>query len=233
MKTITKLAALSLIVLQANSTFAEEKMKTQEILTKTVEVYAKCKSYKDSGYVRTVFLNKDGTTKFITKKVFKTAFIRPAKFRFEYAEKKADELQNKYIIWKDGKNIKSFWEIKGEETPKSLSMAIAGATGISSGTAHNIPTLLISEVRGRKITNMKNPIILKEGKDDNGKLCYLIKAEKKQKNETFILWVQKETFLITKIETTTIFDKFDTESVTIYQPQININIPEAELKFKK
>jgi hypothetical protein len=48
-----------------------------------------------------------------------------------------------------------------------------------------------------------------------------------------ILWIQKEIFLISKIETTTVFDDFDTKSVTIYHPQININIPEAELKFKK
>lgn len=233
MKRIKKIALLSLITLLANATFAEEELTADKILIKTNEVYAKCKSYKDNGSVRTVFLNKDGTKKFITKKVFNTIFIRPDKFRFEYAKKEADELQGNYIVFQNGKILKTFWTIQGERVPQSLSMAIAGATGVSSGTAHNIPTLLISDVAGRKITNIQNPIFLKEAKGDDGKIYYLIKSGKKRKNRSLVLWIQKETFLITKIEATTSLDKFDTQTVTIYQPEIDIKIPETEFKLKK
>ena len=44
---------------------------------------------------------------------------------------------------------------------------------------------------------------------------------------------QKETFLISKIDESTEFDDFKTESITVYQPQINLYIPEKNFLFKK
>jgi len=107
-------------------------------------------------------------------------------------------------------------------------MAIAGATGVSGGSAHTIPSLLIPKVGGKLITHINNPKLLDDNKDENGIVCYLIKSDS---NET--LWIQKETFLISKIEKSTEFDDFMTKSVTVYNPQVNIKIPEKNFLFKK
>jgi len=208
--------------------FAETKMTVNEIMLKSEKVYANCKSYMDKGYVRTEFMEKNGIKTNVTKKIFSTAYIRPNKFRFEYAEMKAGELQGQYIVWKNNKKVKTYWELMGEETPESLSMAIAAATGVSGGSALNISSLLIPEVcRKTLLTRINNPTLIAEKKDENGIMCFVIKGN----NEN--IWIQKETFLISKIEEYTEFDDFNTKSVTAYNPQVNIEIPENNLKFKQ
>src|SRR5437879_6027503 len=51
----------------------------QEILEKMAATYATCKSYRDSGVVTNFF-----TRDHIDVKPFRTAFVRPDQFRFEY-----------------------------------------------------------------------------------------------------------------------------------------------------
>jgi hypothetical protein len=41
------------------------------------------------------------------------------------------------------------------ETPKSLEWAVAGATGISDGTAHTIASLLFPDVRGFRLSDLQ------------------------------------------------------------------------------
>ena len=225
---ISKLSMLLFFFFLNTISFAETKMTANEVMQKSEKVYANCKSYTDTGYVKTVFMNKKGKKINVSKLIFSTSYIRPNKFRFEYAEMRAGELQGQYIVWKNDEKVKTYWELMGEENPKSLSMALAGATGVSGGSALTIPSLLIITVcRNPLITRINNPTLLAEQKDENGIICFLIKGN----NEN--IWIQKETFLISKIEEYTEFDDFNTKSVTAYNPQVNIEIPENNLKFKK
>ncbi len=228
MKTTSILSVLSLMLWMANLAVAGTNLNADEILKKTQEAYANCKSYMDTGYVRTVFMDKNGKETNIRKLIFSTSYVRPDKFRFEYGERIADETQGVYIIWKNGEKLKTYWSLKGEQIPESLSMAIAGATGVSGGSAHTIPRLLIAEVKGKLVTLVQNPVLLNESRDDNGVMCYLIKLDK---NRT--IWIQKETFLISRIQEFSEFDTFNTKSVTAYNPEVNVNIPDKYFIFRK
>ncbi len=73
-------------------------------------------------------------------------------------------------------------------------MALAGATGVSSGSAHTIPALLLPrEVGGRMLTDLEQP---KRGEDkvlDDHK-CFTIVA--RFADEPITIWIDQGTFLI-------------------------------------
>jgi hypothetical protein len=73
-----------------------------EILALLAKTYHDCKSYADSGVVRTIFVTPDGGTR-TADKPFKTAFVRPDRFRFEFEDKGPGGDQSiRYIVWRQG-----------------------------------------------------------------------------------------------------------------------------------
>lgn len=101
-------------VLTATNDANLEDNSAKQILDRMVQAYAGCKSYKDSGVVKTVFIEANGTR--TVEKPFTTALVRPDHFRFEYRETKNE--RNHFIIWSDGKDVKTWWGIQpGIEKP--------------------------------------------------------------------------------------------------------------------
>ena len=123
-----------------------EDLSAKQIIDRMAEVYAGCNSYRDSGSVKTQFI---GENNFLTEKTFKTAFVRHDRFRFEYREEMFN-VRSRNIIWSNGKDVQTWWDVRpGVEKAKSLDMAVAGATGVSSSSAHTVPRLLLpDEVSG-------------------------------------------------------------------------------------
>ena len=56
----------------------------KQILDHVAKTYADCKSYRDSGVVKTVFVQQDGNR--TEEKSFTTAFVRPDRYRFEFTD---------------------------------------------------------------------------------------------------------------------------------------------------
>lgn len=220
---------ITLIFLIPSISQADSEITANEIISKALEVYSGCSSYTDTGYSKTIFFNKGLETQ---QKIllFTTSFQRPNKFRFEYAVKDGDNLSDNYIIWMNGGIAKSYWEITGEENNRSLSEAIAAATGVSSATAHNIPILLMPELEScnRLLHNEDGKAqLLAIEKDQDGNLCYVIKIRSNEK-----IWINQDTFLVTRIEEYTLFDTFFTNEYTIYRPMANISIPEDNFEVR-
>lgn len=71
----------------------QEALTPKQILARMAKAYSECKSYSDTGLVKTVYISDNGRKR-IVEKPFTTAFIRPDRFRFEYKEQKGD--QNEY-----------------------------------------------------------------------------------------------------------------------------------------
>ena len=145
-----------------------------QILDRMVRAYADCKTYRDTGVVKTVFIEANGTR--TVEKPFTTAMVRPDRFRFEYKE--TGNQRNRYIIWSSGKDVKTWWGIKpGIKMSDSLELALAGATGVSGGSAHTIPAMLLPDkVSGLKLTaNQKRTGTAIDGHGDFGKLCRLFR----------------------------------------------------------
>lgn len=202
----------------------------KQIIDRMAKTYADCESYRDSGLVKTVFISSRGER--VSEKPFSTAFIRPDRFRFEYYENKGGLIGKcRYIVWRDDKEVKTKWDIRpGIKKPESLGMALAGATGVSSGSAHTIPALLMAdEVCGRRLTDMTDARRIED--DKLGKVdCFRIRAKYAKRPMT--VWIDKKSFLIRRIDGRNEFDDFRTEDTTTYDPVINAEITDQALEFE-
>jgi outer membrane lipoprotein-sorting protein len=198
----------------------------KQILDRMAEVYADCKSYRDSGMVKTLFIMAEG--KETIEKPFTTAFVRPDRFRFEF--KQTGNPQSRYIVWSKGLDIQTWWDVKpGIEKAASLELALAGATGVSSSSAHTIPSLLLpKEVSGRRLTDVTDA---KRGEDGKLEKVECFRIEGKYGDHPITLWIEKESFLVRQIDEQVKFDNFRTEQTTTYDPTIDKEITDKMLEF--
>jgi outer membrane lipoprotein-sorting protein len=202
-------------------------LKAQDVLDRMAKVYAGCKSYRDTGVVKTVFVMATGNR--TVEKPFKTAFVRPDRFRFEYTEKRGGR-EDRYIVWRKGKDVQTWWDVKpGVEKPESLELALAGATGVSGSSAHTVPALLLpKEVGGRRLTDLTEAKRAEDARIDKVD-CFRI--EGKFGDAPLTLWIDNKTFLVRRIESEKKFDNFSTEETTTYDPVIDDEIPDKALEF--
>jgi hypothetical protein len=202
----------------------------EQILGRVGEVYSKCKSYRDSGSVTTVFYSAVG--KHSVEKPFRTAFVRPDRFRFEYYDK--SEPVDRFVIWRQGESVRTWWGIEpGVHDARSLGNALAAATGVSSGSARRIPGLLLAEPieAGWEIRRLKTLRRLPDAKLREAE-CLVVQGETStRRGEPVVLWIAKSTFLIRRIDEATKFDDFRTEETTTYEPRIDTEIPVNLLDF--
>lgn len=225
-----RLLALSLACVTFSAVAADpaatDGLTPEQILARMAATYATCKSYHDTGVVTNDFgphSAGDHFPRHVVVKPFRTAFVRPDRFRFEYDDPTPEQ---RYVIWASGDEVRTWWHLKpGVEKPASLDEALAGATGVSSGSAHTVPALLLPvQVGGRKLTTLTNLTRLPDEAWDNTP-CF--KLEGKYANTPMTLWLEKATYLVVRIYQDTDLAK----TTTVYRPQVNIEIPAKELEF--
>ncbi len=96
---------------------------------------------------------------------FKTAYLANDRFRFEFCSahpyRKLGHLVSRDVVGTDGVGAYHYsidYGGKPElERTESREMALAGATGISSGTAHTIGALLFEDVHGLRLAELRRP----------------------------------------------------------------------------
>jgi outer membrane lipoprotein-sorting protein len=144
-----------------------------EIINKMAERYRALKSYQDSGVVQSY--RKSGEKELVNS--FKTYFVRAGyQFRFEWEEPETRYSQKSWnIVWSDGGVVQTYWNWGELDKDESLSMAVAGATGVSRGAAHTIPELLIAEIAGFSLSEVERVSLLREEKFD-GEDCYVVRG---------------------------------------------------------
>jgi hypothetical protein len=206
-----------------------EALTAQQILARMAKSYADCSSYRDAGEVTTVFFG--GMGKRTVKKPFTTAFVRPDRFRFEFQERAGEDEWRRMIVWQQGGDVQSWWDLRpGVEHPVSLDLSLAGATGISSGAAHNIPRLLLPDrIQGRPLIDLEEPKRIADAKFD-GSDCFRVEGKSQGDPET--LWIDKARFLIRRIDRSVQFPDFHTEETILYRPEIDGGIAPGELEFR-
>jgi outer membrane lipoprotein-sorting protein len=209
---------------------ASTQLPARQIIDKMAHAYSSCKSYYDEGVVKAVFFRN--RRRWTEELHFTTAFVRPGRFRFEFTRGFGKEgIWNRYIVWRDGKSVRTWWSIEPEiENPGSLSMELAGATGISRGSANKMPRLLLpDEIGGWSLTNLMEPELL-EDEIVNGVPCFRIHG-KDNLDDTNKLWIEKKSYLVRKIATQHSFPDLRTEITTTYNPRFNVDIQPDQLKF--
>jgi hypothetical protein len=119
--------------------------------------YRSLRGYSDTGLSRSV------GRRFPNVCTFETKFLQPNRFRFSFEKAhpspRRRHLISRCVVGHDGATPYFHWRhYSGPpqlEHPESFSLAIAGATGISSGTAHTIGALLFEDVGGFTLLDLK------------------------------------------------------------------------------
>src|SRR5262249_37489466 len=156
---------------------------------------------------------------------FRTAFVRPDRFRFEYEQNGVTQM----IVWRHRRSVRSWCRFmtRKEPGPRSLGMALAGATGVSSVSAHTIPALLLpDQVGGRRLTDATGVERVKDGVQTSLP-CFRLRGS--YAGDPMMLWIDRQTFLVRKIEVWTDHGGFQTDRVTIYDPAMDAEVPDVSL----
>jgi hypothetical protein len=234
-------------------------MYPQKILEAVAEVYASCVTYRDSGQVVTRFYQPGAANPRISVKPFATAFHRPDRFRFEYRDRfNVGQEWNRYIVWLGGKAVRKWWDLcPVVDQPESIGLALAGATGVSGGSAHTIPALLMPDwVGGRRLTQLAELESLEDEPLDTV-TCYRLSGRflscpvnpteddghaqqvtaltgrrpERAKHSPRTVWIDRGTLLIRRIEEIVQFETFRTETITEYMPEVGVPLSDEELLF--
>jgi hypothetical protein len=195
-------------------------------------IYAECESYRDSGVVTTVFFESRGQR--TVKRPFTTAFVRPDRLRYEFLDRRGEEEFDRYLVWRAGEEIRTWWDVNpGVEHESSLERALAGATGVSGGSAYTIPGFLLpDELNGSLAARLRDPEVLANG-EIGGARCHRIRgiAAGGARPEPVTYWIEAESKLLRRIEEQMRFDDFGTVETTDYEAEIDVPIDASLLAF--
>lgn len=195
---------------------------TERILDRMAKAYAECKSYRDSGVIKTKYFTK---TAYSLEHSFNTAFVRPDRFRFEIKDE-----DHRLLISANGQNVQTWWDLEpGIQTPKSLEFAMAQAVGFSGGFVGRIPAMLMPnklEIPGG--LDLIAPKQIEDGKLQNVE-CF--RLEYNFRDEQFTLWIDKRSYLVRRIDEQIKLDRIRIERTTTFDPTINGKITDEMLEF--
>lgn len=127
------------------------------LIARVIARYRSLRSYSDRGIVRDVSVSRDAVQ-------FSTAYRRPTRFRFEFESPHPYRpLRHKAARCQIGLDGAApyFWSLSydGEEKlerDEPFELVVAGATGISRGSAHTIAALLFPAVGGLEFFHLKS-----------------------------------------------------------------------------
>jgi hypothetical protein len=201
----------------------------EELLRRVAERYATAGSYADTGTVETAFRSRRTWS---NQKTFKTFFSRAGLFHFEFEESFLGS-KRRYVVWGRGANIQSWWTLEPKvEHFTSISEAIAGPTGVSSGSAHTVPTLLLGVSGGGwHITSLKAPQIV--GRQIVGSQnCYVVRGEHPRTAQMFSLWIDESAISILRIQSQVrLDDGTEVQTTTEYHPEFGVAVTDADIAF--
>ena len=117
------------------------------------------------------------------------------------------------------------------------------AAGVSGGSSVRIPGLLLPRSVG------EGPSIIAAERiqdgSDRGVPCFRIRGKSQKtpytltmgaqvltvQDESITLWIDRATLLLRKFEDKKTFDTYNSESITTYMPEIDVEIPPEQLTF--
>jgi hypothetical protein len=210
-----------------------------EIVRLVTETYKNCSTYRDSGVVTTLFIGTDGHNH-TEKQRFTTAFVRPDRFRFEYRHRFFEDRQkpgaaskpDRYIIWRQGKDVRTWWDLRpGEATKSSLDLALGGAFAVSGRSSEEITALLLpQEICCDRLTHIHDTNRLADAELGEAN-CIRIQG-KDGDGDLTTFWIDSKNLLIRRIDSGHDFGDFRTEETMTYDdPVTNGQIPEEKLAF--
>lgn len=230
------LLVIPMMACTSGTTPETEELSAQEILAHMAAQYAAAQTYRDEGTLTTTISSPDQI--FSTNQQFNTAFERPDKFRFEYLDlpgQTVRETRIGYIVWRSGDQLGSyFWARPEQRALSSLAEGLAGATGVSGGSAARVPQLLMPELlRGRGTAlhaNLANPVRQPDSPVKNQE-AFVVSGNTGRFDVRF--WIRKSDYMILKVEQFLKQENdFESLTVTHYSPTLDAEIPPTLLEFR-
>lgn len=212
------------------------------ILLNVKRAYASCRSYRDRGEVRVVGAIEGGS--FGTSVPFTTAFVRGGAFRFELTDRGLGERESRLVLWAEGDQVRAWWEAGGgERRVESLRAALETAAGVSVGASTRVPGLLLPGEGGEGLF-IAAPERLPDD-EDRGVPCFRVRGKGRPtpyplttgsgtvtvEDEEITVWIERTTFLLRRVEERRVLSTYRTVTTTTYEPQVDVDIPAAELAF--
>lgn len=229
------------------------------LLRRMADAYAGCKTYRDEGVVSTTFFAARKRTERLP---FSTRFDRTRGFLFEFRSRRGEDDWDQYAVWSENGSARRWWSLMpGRMEADSLGLALAGGTGISGGSAHRVPHLLMPELsRGGREPAPAETMACPEASQRN---CVVVERPYGFGSSEQI-WIDADALLIRKVveprhalgspppeeiermkqkhpehadEITKHFESWpshreiEVETVTTYDPAFDASIDPAELRF--
>jgi len=197
----------------------------RRIVDRMVKAYAECKTYRDSGVIKSRFKNTVSPA-FTVEYSFTTAYVRPDRFRFEIKDDDANSL----LIAANGQNIQTWWDVEpGIQNPESVEIAMAQALGFTGGDVGRIPAMLMpQELAGLADLEIIAPKQIGDGMLQDVE-CF--RLEYNFRDEQFILWIDKQSHLVRQIDERIEADGVTIERTTTFDPTIDGKITDEMLEF--
>lgn len=230
--------ALTPIMVLAAGTSREE-LTAKDIIERVAKVYAGAKWYRDSGVVEARTRAAADDVSVDEELRFTTAFARPDRFRFEFRIR-INGQEFRHIIWRNGDEVQTWSNPRLDVArPDTLNLAIAAATGISGGSAHTIPHLLLpDEVTEWRRTDMGDLERIEDayvGRVEcfrlSGRAEIPADGEFPAMTRTYMVWIEKRTFFLRRIDSTVESATFRSDDSTTYDPVMDEEIPDRMLEF--
>lgn len=164
--------------------------------------YAQARTYRDTAEVTNVMYLATGDV--TSRMPAGTAFEREGRFLwfFRHSAMPGAQPDQVYTVSSaDQASFESAWTLTGRrDRHESLSLALAGPTGISSGAAMAITPLLRPDVKwGWTCTDLEDPVELREKEKVGGVECAVITGHRRPA-QTITLWIGPDS-LIRRIRT--------------------------------
>jgi len=179
----------------------ENSLDAKDLIRQMVARYETMSSYSDTGHVTTKIFE----TNVIHRRSFSMLYQKPSLFRFAFYSPHPypplAHIMTEHVAGFDGNEgyllTKKHGDTLAKKSIRSLSSAIAGATGISSDSAHTIGRLLLAEVEGLSMMDLVNPQLGGETSID-GIACYSILAKLPRGGDREV-WIEKDSLLLRKV----------------------------------
>jgi outer membrane lipoprotein-sorting protein len=225
--------AIQVAVVESMASGAGEganRAEAEELVKKLLDRYRELESYQDTGMAKTVFWKNEQVDRTV-ERPFKTAWVRPDRFRFEYSEKLLmRRVDHRYIVWMHGDDVQSEWTLKGgKRREQGLLRAIAGVTGVSGGSAYLVSSLLLPDRLGMGVIAQLESLKRIEDGELGEHGCYRITGELEQ--STYTVWIDREEPILRRVDIAMSFDGFRTETQIVLEPQLNAPVADEDLAF--
>jgi hypothetical protein len=203
---------------------AKASLTATAILDRMAEIYATCRTYRDSGRATLRVPFGDGTS--VVHLPFQTVFARPDQFRF--ASKWAFPGMA-WIVWARGSAVRSWDWRDGHQKPESLSSALSEVSGVSGGASRMVPSLLMpGTVAGSSFASLVDAKLLED--DILGDVsCYCVQG--RLDSQLVTLWIDQASHLLLRHDREMVLDGQVMEQITTYEPVLDEVIPADALAF--